>query len=645
MFSFSVFLLCLRLARAVTVNINAAASHEIPSTLFQKVTSPSFQSGDGGLYAELLQNRALQLVTPGTAASLVGWQAVNGATIRVIRETTPVSSRLPNALEVVIPSGRSGAIGVANTGYAGLKVTAGTTYKASFYYRFPSATNFAGNFTIRLQTTAGQILGTQSIAVSGSQTTWRSVAVDILATVTPSGTANLFAITADAPAASGQTINFAMLSLFPPTYKNRPNGMRADIAEAFAEMKPSFFRFPGGNNLEGWTLERRWQWRNTIGPLVDRPGRLGDWTYINTDGLGLLDYLYWCEDLGAEPIMGVWAGYALGGYSVPENQLQPYIQEAIDQINFAIGDPDKSAAGKLTALRRSLGRTEPFAMRFVEIGNEDFFASASYVYRWRAFANALKAQFPQLRFIATTRPFDPVLNPNPTDYDVHVYQTPTWFAQNSFYYDGFRRNGTKYFEGEYAAISTNPNDLFGSPANGRLVYPTMQAAAGEAAFMTGLERNSDIVFAAAYAPLLGHTTRNQWTPNLLAHDANTVYRSASFYIQKLFSVYRGDEYIPSTLPARTGTLFWSVVRKRNTRQIIIKTVNVAAAAGQFTFVLPFNTVASSGTAEIISGTGTSSNTPTNPNTMVPRTLNIPTGKTFNFTAPGVSVAVLIFEAY
>ncbi|EAU81465.2 alpha-L-arabinofuranosidase A [Coprinopsis cinerea okayama7 len=588
---------------AVTVTVNAAASHEIPSTLC-------------------------------TAASLTGWQALNGATIRVIRESTPVSSRLPNALQVVFPRGRPGAAGFANTGYAGIKITSGTTYKASFYYRFPNRSNFNGNLTVRLQTANGQVLATANVPVSGSQTTWNQVTFDLVATATPSSTSNLFSITADGAQAAGQTIHFTMLSLFPPTFKNRANGMRVDLAEALVELAPSFFRFPGGNNLEGQTVERRWQWNATARWSIDREarsnGRLDLCQHRLPSGLGLLEYLYWCEDINAEPIMGVWAGYALGGTSVPENQLGPYIQQAIDQINFAIGDPDKSAPA---ALRRSLGRTEPFAMRFVEIGNEDWFASESYIYRWKHFANALQAEFPQLSFIATTRPYDPVLTPRPTHYDVHVYQTPTWFAQNSFYYDSFQppyrpfpftqRNGTKYFEGEYAAISTNPNDLFGSPANGRLVYPTMQSAAGEAAFMTGLERNSDIVFAAAYAPLIGHATRNQW----------------------FFSVYRGDEYLPSTLPSRTGTQFWSVVRKKSTREIIIKTVNVAPSAGQFTFVLPFNNVASTGTAYILSGGGTSSNTPSNPNAIVPRTVTIPTGKRFDFTAPGVSVCILIFEAY
>ncbi|KAJ3498650.1 hypothetical protein NLJ89_g10193 [Agrocybe chaxingu] len=429
-----------------------------------------------------------------------------------------------------------------------------------------------------------------------------------------------------------------MLSLFPPTFRGRENGLRIDLAEALEEMGPAFFRFPGGNNRRGP------DGRQTVAvERDDRPGRQGDWSYINTDGLGLLEYLEWCEDLNMIPIMGIWAGYALGGTSVPQNQLGPYIQQAADQINFVIGDPATSEAA---ALRARLGRAEPFALKYVEVGNEDFIGSApgTYTYRWRDIVTALQAQFPDLDFIATTIPWNPVLTPVPTHYDVHVYQTPTWFAQNSFFYDDFQRNGTLYFEGEYAAISTNPNNIFGSPAQGRLVYPTMQSAAGEAAFMTGLERNSDIVFAAAYAPLIGHATNNQWTPNLLAFDAGQVYKSTSFYVQKLFSHNRGDEYIPSTLPARTGTLYWSVVRKTSTSELIIKVINTAATAALVTFELPFTNVALTGTAEVLTGGGTTSNTPSSPNAIVPVTSTIATGQTFDYNAPAVSVSVLTFAA-
>ncbi|KAF5351206.1 hypothetical protein D9756_008459 [Leucocoprinus leucothites] len=487
------------LVNAQTISVSSTASHPIPTTLWGYMFEDISHSGDGGLYGELLQNRAFQLVSPGTSGALSSWSAVNGATISVVRESTPISNALPNALHVVIPSGRSGGVGFANAGFSGIGVTSGTTYTGSFFYRFPSSSSFRGSATVSLQSSSGSTLGSSTVTLSGAQTSWSQVNFSIRAGSNPGNTNNRFVVTLDGGSAGGQTINFGMFTLFPPTFKNRANGMRNDIASALAEMGPSIWRFPGGNNLEGQTVAQRWQWNATVGPLQNRPGRQGDWGYTNTDGFGLLEYLLWCEDLGMEPIMGVWAGFALGGTSVPQNQLGPYIQQAIDQINFAIGSTNTGPG----QLRASLGHPNPFKLTYIEIGNEDFFAANTYTFRWTTYVNALKAAFPQLHFIATTDVNSPVLSPKPTEYDVHVYQTPTWFAQNVFFYDGFARDGTKYFEGEYAAISTNPNDIFGSPADGRLTFPTVQSAVGEAAFMTGLERNSDIVFAASYAPLLG----------------------------------------------------------------------------------------------------------------------------------------------
>ncbi|KAJ7698743.1 alfa-L-arabinofuranosidase precursor [Mycena rosella] len=629
-------------AVAVTVTVSATASHPIPTTLWGQMFEDISHSGDGGLYAELLQNRAFQQVTPNTAAALNAWHSINGAALSVVADTVPVSSALPNSLQLTIPAGRTGPVGVGNEGYFGIKVAAGSTYTASFHYRFPTASSFRGSVTVGLQTSAGKSLVSTSVPITAASTAWTLVNVTLHPTASAASTANNFTVTLDGAAASGQTVHFAIFSLFPPTFKNRPNGMRVDIATTLSEMAPSFFRLPGGNNLEGQTVAQRWQWNATVGPLLSRPGRVGDWGYVNTDGLGLMEYLNWCEDLNMQPIMAIWSGFALGGTSVAEADLEPYIQQAIDQINFVIGDPATSSAA---ALRASLGHPAPFTLNYVEVGNEDFFAPSTYTYRWHDFVTALTAEFPNIHFIATTDTFDPILSPNPLQYDVHVYQTPTWFAQNSFFYDGFERNATKYFEGEYAAISTNASDIFGTPADGRFTFPTMQSSTGEAAFMTGLERNSDIVFSASYAPLLNHVANSQWTPNLVSFDAGNVYPSTSFYVQKLFSLNRGDEYIPSTLPTPAGTLFWSVVRKTSTREIIIKISNTVGTAAPVTFVLPFATVATTGSAQVLTGAETASNTPTTPNLVVPKNSTIPTGKTFSYTAPAFSVSVLTLVAH
>ncbi|KAJ7201645.1 alfa-L-arabinofuranosidase precursor [Mycena pura] len=618
-------------AVAVTVTVSATASHPIPTTLWGQMFE-DISSGDGGLYAELLQNRAFQQVTPNTAAALNAWHSINGAAMAVVADPVPVSSALPNSLQVRVPTGKTGPVGFGNEGYFGIKVTGapGTAYTASFHYRFPAASSFRGTATVALQTSTGAPLVSTTVTLSAATTAWQFVNVVLHPKVSASSTANNFTVTLDGAAASGQTVNFAMFSLFPPTFKNRPNGMRVDIATVLSEMGPSFFR---GNNL-GQTVDQRWQWNATVGPLLNRPGRVGDWGYINTDGLGLMEYLNWCEDLGMQAIMAVWSGFALGGTSVAEDQLGPYIQQAIDQVLH-------------TALRASLGHPEPFPLTYVEIGNEDFFAPSTYTYRWHDIVTALEAEFPKLKFIATSDTFSPILSPNPLQYDVHVYQTPTWFAQNSFFYDGF--------EGEYAAISTNASDIFGTPADGRLTFPTMQSAvcsSGEAAFMTGLERNADIVFAASYAPVLNHVANSQWvrhvSPQISLASSTYTHRASEFATDLRSSgnvLNRGDEYIPSTLPNATGTLFWSVVRKTSNQEIIIKISNTVGTAAPVTFVLPFATVARTGTAQVLSGAAAASNTPTTPAAVVPKNSTITTGKTFTYNAPGFSVSVLTFVAH
>ncbi|KAF8137028.1 glycoside hydrolase family 51 protein [Boletus edulis] len=590
-------------------------------------------SGDGGIYAELLQNRAFQQVTPNTTAALYAWSAINGARINVIADPSPISSALPNSLQLIIPQGTSGQVGFGNEGYYGIQVHSEWTYNASFYYKFSAASSFDGAATVTLQS-MGETYATASVPISGSQTAWKQVAVSLTPTSSPASTANNFTVTFDGSNAAGQTIDFAMFSLFPPTFKDRENGLRIDLATTLSEMKPSFFRLPGGNNMEGQTWATRWQWNVTVGPLVNRPGRMGDWGYVNTDGLGLLEYMYLCEDMEIEPIMAVWAGYSLNDESVPEDELATYIQAAIDQINFVIGDP---ATNEYAALRASLGHPDPFRLTYVEIGNEDFFGSESYIYRWRDFAGILRAAFPHLRFIATTYPFNPVLNPAPELYDNHVYSTPDYFVENAFYYDAYERNGTYYFQGEYAAISTNAADVFGS--NGRLMYPTVQSSVGEAAYMIGFERNADIVFATSYAPLLMNLANYQWSPNLVAFDASRVYPSTSYYVQQLFSTHRGTEYLPSTLPTYNGTLYWSVTRDTTLRNVYIKVVNYDAVPASMTFALPFE-VSSAGLVTVITGSADASNSPTTPDAVVPTTFKMTFSQTFNYTAPAYSVSAL-----
>ncbi|KAF7318283.1 Alpha-L-AF-C domain-containing protein [Mycena chlorophos] len=629
---------------ATTVTVSATASHAIPSTLWGMMFEDISHSGDGGLYAELIQNRAFQQVAPDTAAALDPWVPLGDSQISVVADSVPLSSALPNSLALTVPAASATEIGFANPGYFGIGLVKGTAYSASLNYRVAAgAISKQASLTISLLDQNNKTLAafTTPLRASGK---WTEVTASLVPSHTPPSNNNSFAVTVTNARGAESQVNFALLSLFPPTFKGRANGMRPDIAETLAANKPAFWRFPGGNNLEGQTVATRWQWNNTVGPLKDRPGRVGDWGYVNTDGLGLLEYLHWCEDLDMEPYMAVWDGYTLGGTNITGAALDPYIAQAIDQINFVIGDPATSAPA---ALRASLGHPEPFTLHYVEIGNEDFFDDETVANRWNTIVTNLSATFPQLTFMATSLSSGPVLTPTPKVYDVHVYSSPTYFATNSFLYDSVERNGTHYFEGEYAAISTNDSNLFGTPAEGRLLFPTVASAVGEAAFMTGFERNADIVFSASYAPLLGSVNDSQWTPNLVGFDASNVYKSTSYYVQNLFANNKGDEYLPSTLPSNssTATLLWSVTRSTANKEVIIKISNNAATTEEMKFVLPFKDVSSTGSATVLTGPATASNTPDAPDAIVPVTSRIKTGTTFEYTAPAVSFSVLVVSAH
>ncbi|KAJ6604947.1 glycoside hydrolase superfamily [Mycena sp. CBHHK59/15] len=450
-----------------------------------------------------------------------------------------------------------------------------------------------------------------------------------------------------------------MFSLFPPTFRGRENGMRIDLAEAIAGTQPSIWRFPGGNNIEGNSIDTRWKWNETLGPIENRPGRVGDWGYPNTDGLGLMEYLNWVEDLGAEPILGVWDGISTANYSdlttwsvVPESELQPYIDDVLNEIEFIVGDAKTTAGGKL---RASLGRTEPYALKYIEIGNEDQFQPASYAaYRWSAFVTAISAKYPDLELLATSLP-STALTPAYKRIDFHMYSTPIWFETNSFMFDEYPRNGTKWFIGEYAVTSTNETNTLGDLPSGRLAYPTLQGAAAEAAFMTGMERNSDVVFASSYAPSFQHIRSYQWTPDLLTYDASRLVKSTSYYVQQMFSINRGTHVLATTPAPSNDTvpLYWVASYNNETDIVFLKVSNTGASdlvANIFLdfSVTGFGSATSIGTPTLspISGLFNISNTLDEPELITPFSFNfaLPFSDRFNYTFPATSVTVISLQS-
>jgi alpha-N-arabinofuranosidase len=331
------------------------------------------------------------------------------------------------------------------------------------------------------------------------------------------------------------------------------------------------------------------------------------------------------------------AGYTLNGISLPENQLQPYIQEAIDQINFVIGDASSTPQGRI---RAAMGHSAPFQLRYIEIGNEDNFAANTYSsYRWRAFANAIQSAFPQLKLIATsaTSGVVPALSPTPKFWDLHIYSNPNFFRTGAYNFDILPRNGLQFFQGEYAVTT--------SDSGSRLTYPTIEGAVAEAAYMAGFDRNSDIVFAAAYAPLLNHVSSTQWTPNLISFSPNTVIKSTSYYVQQMYGVYKGDFYLNSTTNTASSPVQWSVTRNTSAGQIFLKVINTATSANTVVFTLPFSTINSAGTGTVLSASSGTMNTPTNPNAAVPRSFTFTAGKSFTYNAPALSASVLTVTAH
>jgi alpha-N-arabinofuranosidase len=339
---------------------------------------------DGGLYADLIQNRAVQ---DGT---LDGWYAAGKSCISVTT-ANPISDALPHSLKVEF-KGKGESF--ANEGWWGISVRP-VTYNLTFW----ALTKTPTNIRIALVSAANRskIWASHDFKLLGNSK-WTQYTTPLTPQSRAPNTNNLLTITS--LSTSPFTLQFTLLSLFPPTHKNRPNGIRPDLMQTLLSLSPTHCRVPGGNNIEGQTVSTRWKWNETIGPLTSRRGRPGDWGYHNTDGMGLFEWLTFCEDLvGADgaTILGVYAGYSLRGESVPEAELQPYIDEVLAELEYVLGAPD-SPYGKVRARD---GRRDPFDVRYIEMGNEDWF-SDTYAYRWPRFYKQLKDAYPNLTFVATT---------------------------------------------------------------------------------------------------------------------------------------------------------------------------------------------------------------------------------------------------
>ena len=572
---------------------------QVSPMLYGLMTEEINFSYEGGLYGELIRNRTFK----ANPTNAVYWNTVGGASIS-LDTNQPLNSALNVSLKLdASKASKNSPAGTANGGYWGIPVKPDTVYRASFYAK--AAGGFTGPLTVAI-VSSGKVVTVQHrllspraaeagggvdmrrnevyarAKISGLTGDWKKYKVTLRTGNVKPSKDNVFKITTASPG----TVWFQQVSLFPPTFNNRANGSRPDIMQLLADMNPKFLRLPGGNYLEGDYINERFDWKKTIGDISQRPGHRSPWNYWSTDGFGLMEYLDWCEDLHMEPLLAVFAGYALRhDYIKPGPDLEPYVQDALDEIEYVTGD---AATTKWGAQRAKDGHPAPFPLHYVEVGNEDYNRSSQYEGRFAQFFKAIKAKYPNLQVIATTT----ITNTVPDFVDEHYYKSQEQMEAQSHMYDTrSRTNQTKVFVGEWATRVGRPT-------------PNMAGALGDAAWMCCMERNSDIVLLESYAPLFVNVSdldrggSMQWPSDLIGYDALTSYGSPSYYAQKMFSTHHGDNVLATDSqniptynwqpPARTRngvpqgerpapqevpTLFFDATRDSHDGTIYLKIVN------------------------------------------------------------------------
>jgi alpha-N-arabinofuranosidase len=654
---------------------------KVSPMLYGLMTEEINFSYEGGLYGELVRNRTFKANT----TNAVYWEKVGGATIS-LDTNQPLNAALNVSLKLdASKASKKFPAGIANSGYWGIPVKPNTAYRASFYAK---GKDFKGPLTVTLfhvntnhaiityhskdgSVTKGFEAG---FTVPGASATipkisdkWQKYEVALTTgNVTPSKN-NQLVITTTKPGtfwSKHGTVWFQQVSLFPPTFNNRPNGNRSDIMQLLADMNPKFLRLPGGNYLEGDYINERFDWKKTIGDISQRPGHRSPWNYWSTDGFGLMEYLNWCEDLHMEPLLAVYAGYSLRQQHVAAgDDLKPYVQDALDEIEYVMGDTSTTWG----AQRAKDGHPAPYPLHYVEIGNEDNFERPNtYDARFTQIFNAIKAKYPQLQLIATTTS---VTSSTPDLTDEHLY--PTTEAQmeaRAHEFDTHPRTGPKIFVGEWAT-------RVGAPT------PNMAGALGDGAWMTGMERNSDLVLLESYAPLfvnvsdLTTTPRGarsmQWPSDLIGYDALTSYGSPSYYAQKMFSTHHGDNVLATdsqdiptytytggrgrggggggqaAAPRQVPSLFFDATRDSQSGLIYLKVVNrLGTAQPVHIQISGVGSIAAQGSTTVLKADKPDdTNSIQEPTKVVPVTENVDgLGTDFTREFPPYSITILELKA-
>ena len=549
----------------------------------------------------------------------------------------PVSDALPYSLRVTA-NGSAKTAGILNPGYWGIDVRP-QVYTGSFYVYG----DYDGKFTVSLQSNlSDHVFASKQIDSHASATKWTQHKFTLNPPESAPNSNNTFSISYDPGQASGP-LDFNLISLFPPTFNDRPNGMRIDLMQELQGLSPSFLRFPGGNNLEGDDPPNYWKWNETIGPLTERPGRAGVWGYYNTDGIGLDEYFDWSEDLDVEPILAVWAGFYLLGPAVRENELDAYVQDALNELEYVLGGPDTLYG----AMRAANGHPEPRKLRYVEIGNEDYLGGGleSYAgYRLNAFYTAIKEKYPDLNFISSTVY---TTLPDKISGDYHTYARPDQLVSQFNFFDG---NSTDHqtLIGEFAAVQQNdPSNLdvdFDFPRN---PFPFWLGTVSEAIFLLGAENNADAIMGASWAPLFQNLNSYAWAPDLIsfAADPGITVRSTSYQMNALMSGSRFTQQRPIMTDDKPGPAYWAAGDNTASGASIFKGA-VYNASMPVPFTVRFDSVKQGTPANLTVLTAPEdmsyADVGNNPVKTMTRTIECD-GDGYSFELPPLSVAVLETE--
>ena len=521
---------------------------------------------DGGLYAELIKNRSFEFDEP-----LMGWMPFGNVTVQT---KNPAFDKNPHYVRLSYNKELTGT-GLDNEGFKGIGIEAGQNYQLTFYARTPSAAPI--KLRVNLVNSTNDLFETKEVEVNGKD--WKKYSVML----TPQATdaKSRLRITM----ASKGIVDLEHISMFPEkTYKNRENGMRADLGEALENLNPGVFRFPGGCIVEGTNLATRYQWKNTVGPVENRPININRWNYTfphkkfsdyyQSYGLGFYEYFLLSEDLGAEPLPVLNCGLSCQyenddpNENCPVDKLQPYIDDALDLIEFANG-PVSSKWGKI---RAEMGHPAPFNLKMIAIGNEQW--GPLYPERLEPFVAAIRAKYPEIQIVGSSGPqaegedfeylWPEMRRLNVDLVDEHYYRSPEWFLAGAGRYDDYDREGPKVFAGEYACHPNNRENSF-------------LTALAEAAFMTGFERNADVVYLCTYAPLFAHVDAWQWRPDLIWFDNLSSVMTPNYYVQQMYGQNPGTHVIPVNMDNQPLTgqqdLYATAAIDKDSNELLVKIAN------------------------------------------------------------------------